>query len=103
MSAQLMTPKAKRYTADDIFQPPTEEAADAARHYLAYSGPYELFEQDSKPVLKHHIDLSLAPNWAGHHQLRRCEWEGDELVLGPVSPWSINVSVLGRVPLGLSW
>ena len=91
MSAQLMAPGSLKYTNNDVFDVAEKEAADASRHYLAYSGPYEIEILEGKPILKHRMDVSLVPNWAGTHQLRRCELKGDELVLGPVTPWSLKV------------
>lgn len=91
MSAQLMTPGSVNYSSEDFLHPKQDEAADAARHYLAYSGPFEILEREGKPVVKHHTDISVVPNWAGHHQLRFCDWRGDELTLGPLEPCIVNV------------
>ncbi|KAI7974814.1 hypothetical protein EIK77_004906 [Talaromyces pinophilus] len=93
MSAQIMRPGSKPYsTVDDPFAIADDEAADAARHYLAYTGPFEVIEHEGKVAVKHHTNLALVPNWAGNHQLRFCELEGNDLVLMPTQPWRLNVS-----------
>ncbi|KUL91545.1 hypothetical protein ZTR_01579 [Talaromyces verruculosus] len=93
MSAQIMRPGSKPYsTMDDPFAIADDEAADAARHYLAYTGPFEVIEHEGKVAVKHHTNLALVPNWAGNHQLRFCELEGNELVLMPTQPWRLNTS-----------
>ncbi|KAJ5716451.1 hypothetical protein N7493_008362 [Penicillium malachiteum] len=89
MSAQVMAPGSKHYAKADPFSAPDDEAGEAARHFLAYSGPFEVFFQDGQPFVKHSTDLSLVPNWAGGHQLRRVELDGDKLVLSPDRPWEI--------------
>ncbi|RAK93771.1 hypothetical protein BO79DRAFT_206639 [Aspergillus costaricaensis CBS 115574] len=91
MSAQLMTPSSKLYKdSENFLQASDDEASQAARNYLAYTGPYEVFELDGKPVVRHIMNLSLVPNWAGHDQLRRCELKGSSLTLGPTQPWRLN-------------
>ncbi|RAO65505.1 uncharacterized protein BHQ10_001517 [Talaromyces amestolkiae] len=90
MSAQIMRPGSKFYSSLDPFATADDEAADAARHYLAYNGPFEVIEHEGKVAVKHHADLALVPNWVGSQQLRFCELEGDELVLMPTQPWILN-------------
>lgn len=92
MSAQIMRPGSKPYSTADPFAIADDEAADAARHYLAYTGPFEVTEHEGRIALKHHANLALVPNWAGDHQLRFCELKGSELVLMPTQPWKMNVS-----------
>lgn len=98
MSAQIMRPGSRPYSTEDPFAIADDEAADAARHYLAYAGPFEVIEHEGKVAVKHHAKLALVPNWADGHQLRFCELEGDELVLMPTQPWKLNVSISVLAP-----
>jgi hypothetical protein len=92
MSAQIMAPAALKYTSESIYDPHTQEAADAARHYMAYCGPYEVMEVDGKPVVKHSVETCLFQSWTGSPQMRYCDLKGDELILRPLTPWVVNVS-----------
>lgn len=101
MSAQIMAPGALKYTSENIYDPHTNKAAYAARHYMAYCGPYEVMEVDGKPVVKHSVETCLFQSWAGNPQMRSCDWKGDELILGPLTPWVVNVcSETLRLQLG---
>lgn len=91
MAATLMAPGAKPYTTEDPYNAPDDEAGEAARSFMSYSGPFEVFMQDGESFVKHHTDISLVPNWAGKHQIRRVDLNGDELVLSPDRPWELSV------------
>lgn len=91
VSAQLMAVGSKPYTSQDVFHVPDDEAADAARHYLSYSGPYEVIMLEGETFLKHHVEVALVPNWVGKPQLRRCQFRGDEMTLSPQHPNNVNV------------
>ena len=54
-----------------------DQRAASSRSFLAYSGRYEV----DGDVVVHHVDVSLFPDWIGGEQVRRIEWDGDELVL----------------------
>ncbi|KAJ5577950.1 uncharacterized protein N7459_006914 [Penicillium hispanicum] len=90
MSAQLMASGSKPYTTQDPYRAADDEAADAACHFLAYSGPYEVLLQEGVAFMKHHMDLALVPNWTGNYQLRKCDLKGDELTLSPDRPWLMD-------------
>jgi hypothetical protein len=90
MSVQVMDPRRPRWG---------REASDAersagARGYIAYAGRFEVEESDP-PVVVHHVEISLVPNWVGRPQRRTVELDGDRLRLtapeldvgdGPATP-----------------
>ncbi|PGH18235.1 hypothetical protein AJ79_00574 [Helicocarpus griseus UAMH5409] len=92
MSAQLMTPGARPFAVADLSGGTQEELAEAMKHYLAYSGRFEVGEKgDGTPWLKHHMAVASYPNWLGNAQERvvriEGEREGEEyLVLGTDGP-----------------
>ncbi|MCX4406056.1 MULTISPECIES: lipocalin-like domain-containing protein [unclassified Streptomyces] len=67
MSAQLMARGAQPFDQADLHRAGNAELAQAARHYLAYSGPFEVSEDGR---LTHHMSVSLFPNWLGQTQER---------------------------------
>jgi Lipocalin-like domain len=83
MSAQIQASGRPVYADDDVHGGTLEEAAAAARGYLAYSGPYEVAPDGE---LTHHMDVSLFPNWLGHTQVRACRIGDGRLELSTVSP-----------------
>ncbi|QKX60175.1 uncharacterized protein TRUGW13939_07318 [Talaromyces rugulosus] len=96
MSAQIMALGSKPYTSEDIYHAKDDEAAEAARHYLAYSGPFDVISKGEDVYVKHHMDVALVSNWIGNHQLRKCEWRGDEITLSPEHPWMVNGSLVNQ-------
>ncbi|GAB7262001.1 lipocalin-like domain-containing protein [Dickeya ananatis] len=84
MSAQLCSPDRPRFASGDWFVASPEEFEAEATTYIAYSGPWELGEQDG--TITHGMDVSLFPNWYGQRQLRRVRIEGDRLFLSSVEP-----------------
>lgn len=81
MSAQLMARGRPDYASGDWLRGVSEELSAAAGGYLAYSGPFSVDEE--KRTLRHHIAVSLFPNWLGDIQVRRVQLEGDLLTLSP--------------------
>lgn len=79
MSAQLMAAGRPQYASGEIFLGTPEEAASAAAGYLAYSGPFYVDEDHG--TLRHHMSVSLFPNWIGNTQGRSLQLEGDTLTL----------------------
>jgi hypothetical protein len=57
----------------------TEELAAAAAGYLAHSGPFYVDEEAA--TLRHHMSVSLFPNWIGDTQERFVELGGDTLTI----------------------
>jgi hypothetical protein len=78
MSAQLMEPGRPAYASGEFTHGTTEEAA-AAAGYLAYSGPFYVDEETA--TLKHHMSVSLFPNWLNDTQKRFVELKGDTLTI----------------------
>ncbi|WP_067650688.1 lipocalin-like domain-containing protein [Nocardia harenae] len=76
---------------DDAF------AGVLARTYLAYSGPYELYEE--RALVRHHFELCLDPDLIGTLQERRVEFFGDELELSVPTPQIPGT----QLPLFLRW
>ena len=79
MSAQLMEPGRPAYASGEFTHGTTEEEAAAAAGYLAYSGPFYVDEETA--TLKHHMSVSLFPNWLNQTQERFVELEGDTLTI----------------------
>jgi Lipocalin-like domain len=48
-----------------------------ARRFIAYAGPFSV--DVGNGTVTHHVDVSLAPNWQGHDQVRRVTIEGGRL------------------------
>jgi Lipocalin-like domain len=79
MSGQLMKPGRPAYASGDMDRGTTEERAAAASGYLAYSGPFDVDEEAA--TLRHHMSVSLFPNWIGDTQERFVELDGDTLTI----------------------
>jgi hypothetical protein len=67
MSAQIMQLNRPRYQTADPSGGTDFESAQAARGYLAYSGPYHVVGDS---VVVHEAEVSLAPNWVNQNQSR---------------------------------
>jgi hypothetical protein len=95
MSAQIQIPGQPPFASADLNGHTTEELAESAKNYFAYTGPFYLDESGKEAVLLHHMTLSLLPNWVGNTQRRVVRFEkgkveGDVLlVLGPEAPVEI--------------
>jgi hypothetical protein len=88
MSAQIMVPGRADYDVADFAGGTQQQAAAAASGYMAYSGPYEVDEKAG--VVRHHLELSLMPNWLNTVQVRDGVISGDRLTL------SADLEVPGR-------
>lgn len=97
MSAQITRPDRPQFDEERLENGRPEELAEAARHYLAYSGPFRV--PDDGTVV-HEVTLSLFPNWMGKAQLRVAKLEGSVLQLALASP----VPIGGKLRTGvLTW
>jgi Lipocalin-like domain len=94
MSAQIMQPGRSRYEAAGISEGTDSESAQAARGYLAYSGPYRV-ENDS--VIVHQAEVSLFPNWIGEPISRKVVLDGRRLELTTTSPALFDGKLLTAV------
>jgi hypothetical protein len=83
MSAQIMQPDRPPYQAPDPSGGTTTESTQAARGYLAYSGPYHV-EDDSLVV--HEPEVSLFPNWVDGTLPRKAVLVGRRLELSTTEP-----------------
>ena len=79
MSGQLMKLDRPGYASGDMEPGPTEELAAAAAGYLAYSGPF--YVDEKAETLRHHMSVSLFPNWIGDTKERFVELDGDTLTI----------------------
>ena len=80
VSAQLMRRDRPPYNHPWGAGGMTEQSAAAARGYLAYSGPFDVDEDNG--TLRHHLTVSLYPNWVGGDQVRHGDLrDGCRLVL----------------------
>ncbi|MFJ8064744.1 lipocalin-like domain-containing protein [Psychrobacillus sp. NPDC096426] len=77
MSAQLMATGRHPYQSGDLHTGTTEEMAEAAHGYLAYSGRFEINEE--KKELTHHMDVSMNPTWLSQAQPRIASIDGDQI------------------------
>jgi hypothetical protein len=94
MSAQMMQPGRPHYKADGPSEGTDSESAQAARGYLAYSGPYRI-ENDS--VIVHQAEVSLFPNWIGEPISRKVVLNGRHLELTTTSPTLFDGKLLNAV------
>ena len=79
MSAQIMRSGRAEYRSRNVHSGETNERAEAAGGYLAYSGPYHVDEDNS--AVWHEMAVSLYPNWLGENQKRNVRFDGDRLIL----------------------
>lgn len=79
MSAQLMAQMRPEYTLGDLHNGTTEEMAKAAHGYHAYSGQYEVDEENQ--TLYHHMEVSMIPNRLGKVQDRKIAMDGNKMVI----------------------
>lgn len=77
MSAQLMQQGRQAYESGDLHTGTQDEMAEAAHGYVAYSGRFELDEENS--TVYHTMEVSMNPTWLGDTQPRLFELEGDTL------------------------
>jgi hypothetical protein len=97
MSAQIAGRDRASFDAGRQEYARPEELAEAARHYLAYTGRFRV--PDGTTVV-HEVVVSLFPNWTGGAQLRVARLEGRTLQLALPAP----VSVAGKQRDGtLTW
>lgn len=69
VSAQLMRKGRSKYASGLLHDGTTEEMAEAAHGYMAYTGTYCIDESTMSVV--HNIELSMNPTWAYQSQIRR--------------------------------
>lgn len=79
MSAQLMAQGRSAYTLGELHKGTTEEMAEAARGYHAYSGQYEVDEENQ--TLYHHMEVSMIPNRLGQVQDRIIVMDGNTITI----------------------
>jgi hypothetical protein len=77
MAVSIMGAGRKPFRGADILRRTTEEAAEATRTYLSYSGTY--YVQPDRVI--HNIKASLFPNWTETRQERFYRLTGDHLEL----------------------
>lgn len=79
VSAQLMRRDRPPYDRAITGGGTSAQMAAAASGYLCYSGPFDLDEATG--VVRHHVEVSLLPNWVGGVQIRHGQLDGDTLTL----------------------
>lgn len=77
MAVSIMRNNRRPFAGADILRRTNEEAAEATRTYLSYSGTYEL--QPGRVI--HHVKVSLFPNWTETSQERFYALSGNRLDL----------------------
>ena len=88
MSAQIMRPGRPKFASGDWLSGTPEEYREQSTGYIAYTGRFETDEH--RNVVKHHVVVSLFPNWEGLVQVRTARIESDRLFLSTESPLSIG-------------
>jgi hypothetical protein len=94
MSAQIMQLDRPRYQAADPGRGTDEESAQAARGYLAYSGPYHV---EDESVVVHEAEVSLFPNWVEETLSRKAVLNGRRLELSTTAPVPVGDEQLTAV------
>jgi hypothetical protein len=84
MSAQLCTAQRAPFSSGDWFEGTDAEYRAEGSSYVAYSGPFEIDEDQQ--TLRHSMFVSLFPNWTGQTQARVARLEGDLLELSTAAP-----------------
>ena len=79
MSAQLMRRHRPLYDRPSGAGGTTEQSARRSARVLAYSGPFDVDEDNG--TVRHHASISLYPNWAGGDQVRHADLRDGRLIL----------------------
>lgn len=79
MSVQIMSRERARFATSNVHRGTASELHEAVLGYIAYSGPFEVDEQNS--IVWHRVALSLYPNWVGDAQKRFASVQGNQLTL----------------------
>jgi Lipocalin-like domain len=87
MSAQIMAAGRPAYTDEDVHGGTDEQRAAAAHGYLAYSGTYQVTDEN---VVEHHLEVSLFPNWVGTVVHRVAALEAKRLQLSLAEPLPVH-------------
>lgn len=77
MCVAIMDPHRPPFASDDRFAATVEELRAAGLRYWSYAGRYEV----AAGRMRHHIEVSLIPNWVGTTLERACTLEGERLTL----------------------
>jgi hypothetical protein len=77
MSVALMAAERKPFAGDDILAGSPEEKSAAVETCIAYSGRYEILGN----LVRHHVEISLFPNWIGTTLERIVAHQGDTMRL----------------------
>ena len=98
MTVQAMDPRRPSWDRDAADEQRSAERTTAVDGYIAYAGRFEV-EDGPEPVVVHHVEISLVPNWVGRPQRRAVALDGDHLRLtGP----PLDVGAGPAVPV-LTW
>src|SRR5512135_9443 len=79
MAVQIAHPGQSPFASGDPRVPTDAEARAAYDRYLAYYGTYSVDPVQATVV--HHVEVSLAPDWAGSDLVRHFQLEGRRLTL----------------------
>jgi Lipocalin-like domain len=99
MSVAISAAERPRLGTSDLLAGSDEQLAAAARTFISYAGRYSVEGE----LVRHAVDVSLFPDWAGGIQERRFRFEGHTLELStdPI-PWGgkerTAVLVWERIP-----
>jgi hypothetical protein len=82
MSAMMGSPARPPFDSADLTGGSDEERSRAFATFIAYAGPFEV----DGDVVRHHVEMSLFPNWVGSVQRRRWELDASGQRLTLTSP-----------------
>ena len=82
ISAQIGEPKIKKFKSENRLKATDKELRLLFNSFESYYGKYEIDEENG--VIKHHVELSLFPNWIGTTQERSYKFLNDHLELKAV-------------------
>lgn len=77
MCLAIMDPHRPHFASDERFAATAEELGVAGLRYWSYAGRWEA----AAGVMRHHVEVSLIPNWVGTTLERACTLEGERLTL----------------------
>jgi hypothetical protein len=82
MSVAFMRANRPMFAVEDVLGGSQAEKAAAVASYISYASAFDVGDGE----VRHHIEVSLFPNWTGVTQVRRFRFEDDKLLLstGPM-------------------
>src|SRR5699024_5823294 len=77
--ASIMRTEVEAFQSPDFYRATSEEMITGFRNSLTYFGLYQI--EETKKVVKHHVEACSFPNWVGQTQIRKYHFSGTLLTL----------------------